>query len=1414
MNMTKPPTLALKWAISAAFFAQISACSWAEPDRNTEANTAPLKIDPNYAGDAAEPARSYTLFEADPVRPIALLEKSGLSAVVNTRGDSLDLVRIHELSGGPGHTNEEARSCASIHVGMRPVAVATVSETPASATLWVVNHLSDSVSIVQVDTARCQGEVVETVYVGDEPRDIVVVPQMDGAPRVFVATAHRGQHHPVESARSGQDLVIPPSEKAEPGLADVFVFDANAPKVPLQVVNLFTDTPRALAVHGTTVYAAGFRTGNGTTIVPANLAAEVGLESLSSLLLREQEGNFVERDGRLLLSPGVRGRSKIRGGMPAVVGMGRCLPDPRPESKDEFTQGVCVKTDRQHRVLSATLVKPGVLDESCQCTSGDGTPQPTVGVLVKFSAERRLCGAAYETFPDGTRGCWLDAAHSGARTPAAHADEQAPAMAWNEQVKLSLPDEDVFAIDSKSLAVTRAFSGVGTVVFGMAANPVSGDLLVLNTDAQNLTRFEGVGEHASTTVRGHLYESRVTLIQADGRVRPMHLNTHIDYAKCCDRNSSEAEKSLAFPTSGVFSPDGRYFYMTLLGSDKVVRLESQALSGRFDNERARKSGALTELFAGEDVASPAGPVGVTLSSDGETLYVKTHFTNELLSIHASTGELLGRAQLHSPEPESVSKGRSVLYNARLTSAHGDSACASCHIFGDLDSTAWDLGDPDGSTVRNPGPFSVPPELASAESIALDPLAKKLDPDFRSNKGPMATQTLRGMANQGAQHWRGDRTRRFQDVPGAHPNTGSLDENNSFNEFDVAIFGLNGNDTLLDPETFQDFTNFALQLTLPPNPVRHLDNTLTPDQAAGRALFFGCSSMTDDEFSARTCSGRSQEAISNVDAETKSCACYSNPLVRAMDQTSTIVPLAQTVSAVLRQSEVRTSFLNAARDVSGLPSDAQPSAEAMAAQLEMAVLALIAASFEVDAKKLVRLPDATALAQATGALLGLVQLSERFGTPTGANLLQVLWSALPAEARAPGTPFESPEGFARALPDTFVFANLAVRVQIDEQARGTGAFRDVLLGCEIGVPRSCALRESDSLHTCHGCHTLDPRGNSEFDVYRPGFFGTSGTYSFENESQFMKVPHLRNLYQKAGMFGSAKNSFALNESALGPRKGGFFVADNSYQGPQVRGFGFMHDGEMETTHRFFSGLVFAARPFVGGLDTGNPDAFEAVLPRPETMDSCVHAFRGASLDALPELPPEAIAALGFCGEGSGLPDSCFLQPSDAFCQAALEAVAEALQDPEFPRKFEQQIRPACFQLGSTLEGGDEDGVCAPAGLRERSQVEAFMMAFDTNLKPMVGQQVTVRRGSTSDPLFRDMVRVSARGDCDIVAFQGDRGFVMTSPEPSRPDESELKDLRGRARTLRSLLVPRQKALTLTCYPPQPGRAEAWAQLREL
>src|SRR5262249_10219292 len=145
---------------------------------------------------------------------------------------------------------------ASIPVGLEPIAVAARNEKE----VWVVNHLSDSVSVVRLGDDGASGQVTRTLLVGDEPRDIVFAgPDLS---RVFIATAHRGQNVPYDPQLTIQGI----------GRADVWVFDADQlgdslAGTPLGIVTLFTDTPRALTVSpdGHRVYAAGFHSGNQTT---------------------------------------------------------------------------------------------------------------------------------------------------------------------------------------------------------------------------------------------------------------------------------------------------------------------------------------------------------------------------------------------------------------------------------------------------------------------------------------------------------------------------------------------------------------------------------------------------------------------------------------------------------------------------------------------------------------------------------------------------------------------------------------------------------------------------------------------------------------------------------------------------------------------------------------------------------------------------------------------------------------------------------------------------------------------------------------------------------------------------------------------------------------------------------------------
>jgi hypothetical protein len=95
------------------------------------------------------------------------------------------------------------------------------------------------------------------------------------------------------------------------------------------------------------------------------------------------------------------------------------------------------------------------------------------------------------------------------------------------------------------------------------------------------------------------------------------------------------------------------------------------------------------------------------------------------------------------------------------------------------------------------------------------------------------------------------------------------------------------------------------------------------------------------------------------------------------------------------------------------------------------------------------------------------------------------------------------------------------------------------------------------------HLLHQRGHhrarqlQQLPNARPGNgrFGTAGLMTFEGLriTENFKVPQLRNVYQKAGMFG--------------------FSRPGANTGPQIRGFGFSNDGSIDTLDTFFSDPVF-------------------------------------------------------------------------------------------------------------------------------------------------------------------------------------------------------------------------------------------------
>src|SRR5262249_7591460 len=142
-----------------------------------------------------------------------------------------------------------------------------------------------------------------------------------------------------------------------------------------------------------------------------------------------------------------------------------------------------------------------------------------------------------------------------------------------------LPDRDVFAINANTLTQTASFEHVGTTLFNMVTNPMSGKLYVSNTEAFNNVRFEGPGIFGGSTVQGHPAETRISIISGQS-VTPRHLNKHLDYTKLANNpafDPTARNHSLSTPLEMQVTSDGRTLFLAAFGSSKIGVFDTSAL---------------------------------------------------------------------------------------------------------------------------------------------------------------------------------------------------------------------------------------------------------------------------------------------------------------------------------------------------------------------------------------------------------------------------------------------------------------------------------------------------------------------------------------------------------------------------------------------------------------------------------------------------------------------------------------------------------------------------------------------------------------------------------------------------------------------------------------------------------------------
>lgn len=114
---------------------------------------------------------------------------------------------------------------------------------------------------------------------------------------------------------------------------------------------------------------------------------------------------------------------------------------------------------------------------------------------------------------------------------------------------------------------------------------------------------------------------------------------------------------------------------------------------------------------------------------------------------------------------------------------------------------------------------------------------------------------------------------------------------------------------------------------------------------------------------------------------------------------------------------------------------------------------------------------------------------------------------------------------------------------------------------------------------------------------------------------------------------------------------------------------------------------------------------------------------------------------------------------------------------------------------------------PEGELQRRQIEAFLLAFPTNLAPIVGQQITLTASSAAAVVSRvELLRQRAdAGECDLIAktevADVEVGFLYVGSGLFKSDRHALPPIRNAV--LQFLATHGGRSVTYTCVPPGSG-----------
>ena len=304
-------------------------------------------------------------------------------------------------------------------------------------------------------------------------------------------------------------------------------------------------------------------------------------------------------------------------------------------------------------------------------------------------------------------------------------------------------------------------------------------------------------------------ESRITVLDNQGSVKPRHLNSHIDYSKCCASiPNAENALSVAFPQDMAITANGATLYVAMFGTSEIGIYKTQEL----------ENNSLVPNIANQIPVSGGGPSGLALDERNGRLYVLTRFDNSISIIDTKRRREVDHLPCSTLNLNILLKAG--LFSTMLPLVPATEIRLSPVAIFLVISTAPGLGSGRPGRRSDRKQRTVPGRRRHRFFPAARATRKPALPAYeRPDDHAKPTR----MDNHGSMHWRGDRTGGNTAIlnidagPNLQPNGGSFNEDIAFLKFNIAFPHLVGRDAFIADADMQKFTIFILEITLSAQP---------------------------------------------------------------------------------------------------------------------------------------------------------------------------------------------------------------------------------------------------------------------------------------------------------------------------------------------------------------------------------------------------------------------------------------------------------------------------------------------------------------------------------------------------------------------------------------------------------------------